>query len=185
MTSLPAFYGKLLVTLFAQKLIRIGRDILPWATHSRRGGPCSPSREFGLALQQIQQAIEPHVSLKRTLYSWNQIAQALAEKSRKRRLQLAKWCSKADQTKHAAHLKPISMPSRSAVLARNFRVKPATRVKPNGGPVRTLFLIINTLAASAALATPRGERGPLCAADNRCEINPHCPEATMLIVAKS
>jgi hypothetical protein len=101
------------------------------------------------------------------------------------RLQLAKWCSKADQTKHAAHLKPISMPSRSAVLARNFRVKPATRVKPNGGPVRTLFLIINTLAASAALATPRGERGPLCAADNRCEINPHCPEATMLIVAKS
>jgi len=46
----------------------------PGATHSRRGGPCSPSREFGLALHQIQRAIEAHVSLKQTLYSWNQIA---------------------------------------------------------------------------------------------------------------
>jgi hypothetical protein len=53
--------------------------------------PLSPSREFSFALHQIQQAIEPHLSLQQTLYSWNQIAQALAEKSRNRLLQLAKW----------------------------------------------------------------------------------------------
>jgi len=51
----------------------------------------SPSREFSFALHQIQQAIEPHLSLQQTLYSWNQIAQALAEKSRNRLLQLEKW----------------------------------------------------------------------------------------------
>ena len=84
-------YGKLLVTLLAQKLIRIGRDISPGATHSRHGGPSSPSREFSFALRQIQQAIEPHLSFQQTLYSWNQIAQALAEKSRNRPVQLAKW----------------------------------------------------------------------------------------------
>ena len=51
----------------------------PRATHSRRAGPRSPSREFSFAPHQIQQAIEPHFSLKQTLYSWNQIAQALAK----------------------------------------------------------------------------------------------------------
>jgi len=44
-----------------------------------------------VAYTQIQQAVEPHLSLQQTLYSWKQIAQALAEKPRKRRLQLAKW----------------------------------------------------------------------------------------------
>jgi hypothetical protein len=49
-------YGKLLVVLLAQKLIRIGRAIFPpRATCSRRGGPCSPSREFSFALHQIQE----------------------------------------------------------------------------------------------------------------------------------
>jgi hypothetical protein len=56
--------------------------------HSRRVGPCSPSREFSFALHQIQQAIEAGLSLQQTLSSWNQIAQALAEKSRNRLLQL-------------------------------------------------------------------------------------------------
>ena len=84
-------YGKLLITLLAQKLIRIGCDISPRATYSRRGGPYSPSREFSFALHQIQEAIEPQLSLQQTLYSWNQIARALAEKSRNRPLQLAKW----------------------------------------------------------------------------------------------
>jgi hypothetical protein len=37
--------------------------IPPRATHSRRRGPWSPSREFSFALHQIQQAIEPHLSL--------------------------------------------------------------------------------------------------------------------------
>jgi hypothetical protein len=79
-------------TLLAQTLIRIGRDIFPLGLpHSRRGGACSPSPEFSFALHQIQRAIEPHLSFQQTLYSWNQIAQALAEKSRNRLLQLAKW----------------------------------------------------------------------------------------------
>jgi hypothetical protein len=84
-------YGKLLVTLLAPKLIRIGRDISPSGYPLSAWGPCSPSREFSFALRQIQQAIEPHLSLQQTLYSWNQIAQNLAEKSRNRLLQLAKW----------------------------------------------------------------------------------------------
>jgi hypothetical protein len=45
-------------------------------------------REFSFALHQIQQAIEADLSLQQTLSSWNQIAQALAEKSRDRLLQL-------------------------------------------------------------------------------------------------
>jgi hypothetical protein len=84
-------HGKMLVTLLAQKLIRIGRDISPSGYPLSARGPCSPSREFSFALHQIQQAIEPHLSFQQTLYSWNQIAQALAEKSRNRLLQLAKW----------------------------------------------------------------------------------------------
>jgi hypothetical protein len=84
-------YGKLLVTLLAQKLIRMGAIFPPRATHSRRRGPCSPSREFSFALHQIQQAIEPHLPLQQTLFSWNEIAQAFAEKSRNRLLQLTKW----------------------------------------------------------------------------------------------
>ena len=51
-------------------------------------GPPSPTREFSFALHQIQQAIEPFLSLQQTLYSWNHIAQALAERSRKRIPQL-------------------------------------------------------------------------------------------------
>jgi hypothetical protein len=84
-------YGKLLVTLLAQKLIRIGRDISPRVSDSQRAGPYSSSREFSFVLHQVQQAIEPRLSLQETLYSWNQIAKALAEKSRNRLLQLAKW----------------------------------------------------------------------------------------------
>ena len=53
-----------------------------------RWGPWSPCREFSFALDQIRQAIEPHFSLQQTLYPWNQIAQALAEKSRDRLLPL-------------------------------------------------------------------------------------------------
>src|SRR5580692_9823830 len=73
-------------------------DISPSAYPLSAGGACSPSREFSFALHQIQQAIEPHLSLQKTLCSWNQIAQALAEKSRNRLLQLAKW--RAHETTH-------------------------------------------------------------------------------------
>jgi hypothetical protein len=39
-------------------------------------------REFGFALHQIQSAIEPHLSLRQTLLTWNEIARALAEPPR-------------------------------------------------------------------------------------------------------
>jgi hypothetical protein len=45
-------------------------------------------REFSFVPHQIQQAIEPNLSLQQTLSSWNQIAQSLEEESRKRLLQL-------------------------------------------------------------------------------------------------
>jgi hypothetical protein len=44
------------------------------------GGPFSPSREFSFALHQIQPAIESHISLQHTLYSWNQIARGAGGK---------------------------------------------------------------------------------------------------------
>jgi hypothetical protein len=96
-----------LVASWQKQLIRIGRDISPRATHCRRGGPYSPSREFSFALHQIQQAIEPHLSLQQTLYSWNQIAQALAEKSRNRLLQ-SRW-AKGERAAAVSSLQALSI----------------------------------------------------------------------------
>ena len=53
---------------YAESFMRAGNSRFPL------NGPPSPSREFSFALHQIQQAIEPHLSLQKTLYSWNQIA---------------------------------------------------------------------------------------------------------------
>jgi hypothetical protein len=89
-TTVPALgsMGNCLSRSWHNKLIRVGY-FPPQATRSQRGGPSSPSREFRFALHQIQQAIEPHLSLQQRLCSWNQIAKALAEKSRNRLLQMA------------------------------------------------------------------------------------------------
>jgi hypothetical protein len=67
MVNLPARLAKR-YQKFMQKL---------WLRHRNHA-------EFSFALHQIQQAIEPCLSLRQTLFSWNQIARALAEKSRKR-----------------------------------------------------------------------------------------------------
>jgi hypothetical protein len=56
----------------------------PQAARSRRGEPSTPSREFSFAVHQVQQAIEPYLSLKHTLLNWNEIARALAENPRTR-----------------------------------------------------------------------------------------------------
>ena len=50
--------------------------------------PPSPWREFSFALRNIQRAIEPDICLRQALFSWNEIARALAEESRRRVLQL-------------------------------------------------------------------------------------------------
>lgn len=39
-------------------------------------------------LRQIQRALEPEMSLKNTIYNWNQIVVGLAAPPRKRRLQI-------------------------------------------------------------------------------------------------
>lgn len=84
-SSRPWVYGKLLVALLAQKLIRMGQDVSAIKSGPER--PPSPWRELSFALRNIQQAIEPDISLKHVLLSWNQIANALAEESRSRGLQ--------------------------------------------------------------------------------------------------
>ena len=62
----------------------------PSGYHTLGAGGHVVRREFSFVLHQIQRAIEPHLSFQQTLHSGNQIAQALAEKSRNRLLQLAK-----------------------------------------------------------------------------------------------
>lgn len=48
-------------------------------------------REFSFALHQIQQAINPVISLQKVIQQWGDISSALAEGSRKRRPQLTKY----------------------------------------------------------------------------------------------
>jgi hypothetical protein len=79
-------YGKLLIALLTQKLIRMGRDISPWATFCR-SSQASPWREFFFALHQVQRAIEPFLALKETLDHWPEIERDLAESTRNKKLQ--------------------------------------------------------------------------------------------------
>jgi hypothetical protein len=79
-------YGKLLVALLTQKLIRTGRDIPPGDTYYR-SPQASQWREFLFALHQIQRAIEPLLPLRETLERWREIECGLAESTRKRKLQ--------------------------------------------------------------------------------------------------
>jgi hypothetical protein len=67
-------HGKLLVSVLTLKLIRIGRDISAGDTGSRIEHPLSGWCEFSFALHQVQQAIEPNLSLKHTLLKWNGLA---------------------------------------------------------------------------------------------------------------
>src|SRR6266581_8958942 len=54
----------------------------PRGSRFPRGKSHSRWREFSFALHQIQSAIEPHLSLRQTLLTWNEIARALAEPPR-------------------------------------------------------------------------------------------------------
>jgi hypothetical protein len=78
-------YGKLFVALLVQKAIRIFVLVMIFPPRcSRFPSGKSPSRwrEFSFALHQIQSAIEPHLNLRQTLLTWNEIARALAEPPR-------------------------------------------------------------------------------------------------------
>jgi|ERR1700691_123844 hypothetical protein len=80
-------YGKLLVALLTQKSVRVGRELSPGVTFSRDTLQRSEWREFGLALHQIQNAIEPSLPPTQVLHGWNRLAAALAEGHRKRTVQ--------------------------------------------------------------------------------------------------
>ena len=45
-------------------------------------------KEFEFMLHQIQQAVEPKISLNKVMNSWEEISKNLAENSRKRKLQV-------------------------------------------------------------------------------------------------
>ncbi len=47
-------------------------------------------REFAFALHQIEEAIEPRLSMTKVLNHWNEIETCLAASARKRQLQLEK-----------------------------------------------------------------------------------------------
>ena len=59
----------------------------PGATFSRDTRQRSEWREFGFALHQIQNVIEPSLPLARVLNGWNHLAAALAESHRSREAQ--------------------------------------------------------------------------------------------------
>lgn len=48
-------------------------------------------REFSFAFHQIQQAIDPVVSLKKILENWGQVRVALSERSRQRKPQISNY----------------------------------------------------------------------------------------------
>jgi hypothetical protein len=56
----------------------------PGATFSRDTRQRSEWREFGFALHQIQNVIEPSLPLAKVLHGWNHLAAALAESHRNR-----------------------------------------------------------------------------------------------------
>src|SRR5580765_855574 len=89
-TAVPLLmHAKLLVALLTETLIRIGQDTFPpKSINFRIQRPPSRWRGFSFALRNIQQAIEPDIPLEHVLLSWNEIAHALAEESRRRVLQL-------------------------------------------------------------------------------------------------
>jgi hypothetical protein len=47
-------------------------------------------REFEFMFHQIQYAINPHISLKKTIGNWQEIRKSLAENNRRRKLQMSK-----------------------------------------------------------------------------------------------
>jgi len=59
----------------------------PGATFSKDTRQRSEWREFGFALHQIQNAIEPSLPLRQVLNGWNRLAAALAESHRNRAAQ--------------------------------------------------------------------------------------------------
>ena len=52
--------------------------------------PQSRWREFAYVFHQIQRAIEPFIPIREVLGHWNEIARALAENQRKRKIQTTK-----------------------------------------------------------------------------------------------
>ena len=59
----------------------------------RNDRPQSAWREFNFAYNQVKQAILPKLPLDNVIKEWNEIAKSLAERPRKRQLQLSEYFS--------------------------------------------------------------------------------------------
>ena len=77
-------YGKLLVALLVEKVVRHARTVSPGDTMSRPDRTPSPWRDFKFALNQVTRAIEPAYSLRRMVAEWHEISASLAEPPRRR-----------------------------------------------------------------------------------------------------
>ncbi len=85
-------YGKLLVALLTEKLIRQARAFPPGATNVPPGRRSpSPWREFAFVFRQVTRTILPRLSLRETMENWPRLAVALREPPRKRRSQEEKF----------------------------------------------------------------------------------------------
>ncbi|MGH9630290.1 MAG: transposase [Bryobacteraceae bacterium] len=77
-------YGKLLVALLSEKLIRVGRSISPGGTSSRKRKLRSHWRDFSFALHTVLQGIDCSIPVSSVIENWNSISAKLAERLRKR-----------------------------------------------------------------------------------------------------
>jgi len=91
-------YGKLLVALLMEKLIRHATAVSPWGPAWRQSRPHSPWRDFRFMLNQLTRTIEPQLPLARVITEWNQIFRALAEPPRRRRPQITEHFPKYTPT---------------------------------------------------------------------------------------
>ena len=82
-------YGKLLVALLVEKLIRHASANSPGDTSWRRQRPPSAWRDFRFVLGQVTRTIEPALPLARMVHQWHAISRALAEPPRRRLSQLS------------------------------------------------------------------------------------------------
>ncbi len=88
-SSVAWLYGKLLICLLSEKLIRVSKLSADIKVKKKKKLK-TRWREFEFMSYQVRQSIDKNISLKRVIENWNQISNLLAEKNRKRIPQLIK-----------------------------------------------------------------------------------------------
>ena len=77
-------YGKLLVALLVEKVVRHAQAISPRDAASRKKRIRSPWRNFKFALNQVTRAIEPAFTLGQMIEQWDKVSASLTEPPRER-----------------------------------------------------------------------------------------------------